>query len=128
MVQRGAVQINQWNLKVVKGNSAAYSIEGIAAGTYTLRVMKANHVTREYTVVVNGEAVVQDVDLRLTGDATGDGKVNMKDWAQLYNHISEVDPLSDYGLSCADVNQDGKINMKDWARLYAHISETDPLW
>ena len=113
---------------VVKGNSAAYSIEGIASGTYTLRAIKENHITREYTVIVNGEAVVQDVDLRLTGDATGDGKVNMKDWSRLYNHISEVELLSDYGLSCADVNQDGKINMKDWARLYAHISETDPLW
>jgi len=113
---------------IVKGNIATYSIEGVAEGAYTLRIIKANHVIQEYAVVVGNGSVIQDVKICLVGDATGDGKVNMKDWAQLYNHISEVDPLNDYGLSCADANQDGKINMKDWSRLYAHISETDPLW
>jgi len=24
---------------------------------------------------------------------TGDGKVNMKDWNRLYEHINEIDPL-----------------------------------
>ena len=113
---------------MVQGNSAKYSIDGVAEGTYTLRVVKNNHIARSYTVTVDTDDVTQDVTVNLFGDATGDGKVNMKDWSRLYNHISEVELLSDYGLSCADVNQDGKINMKDWARLYAHISETDPLW
>ena len=108
-------------------SNGSYCFSELAVGVYTLRVSKPNHVTREYVVVVTND-VVQDVEINLIGDANIDGKVNMKDWSRLYNHISEVDLLSDYGLSCADVNQDGKINMKDWARLYAHISEANPLW
>ena len=33
---------------VVKGNTASYSIADVPAGTYTMKVMKKNHVTREY--------------------------------------------------------------------------------
>ena len=108
-------------------SNGSYCFSELAVGVYTLRVSKPNHVTREYVVVVTND-VVQDVKINLIGDATGDGKVNMKDWSRLYNHISEVDVLSDYNYQCADVTGDGKVNMKDWTRLYNHISETDPLW
>jgi hypothetical protein len=45
----------------VKGNSVTYLFSDVAAGTYTLKVSKANHVTREYTVVVGDTSVLQDV-------------------------------------------------------------------
>ena len=45
----------------VKGNTVAYSFADVAAGTYTLKVSKANHVTREYTIVVGDTSVLQDV-------------------------------------------------------------------
>ena len=57
----------------VKGNSANYSIAGVLPGTYTMKVMKQNHVTREYTVTVGSSNVVQDVKIYLLGDVTGDG-------------------------------------------------------
>ena len=41
-----------------------------------LRVLKKNHVTREYTVTVSGEAVTQNVKIHLKGDINGDGKVS----------------------------------------------------
>ena len=63
----------------VKGNTASYTIEGVAPGTYTMKVMKQNHVTREYTVTVGSSNVVQDVKIHLKGDITGDGKVNTFD-------------------------------------------------
>lgn len=61
------------------------------------------------------------------GDVNCDGKVSMKDWAMLYDYISEVRSLEGVQLIRADVTQDNKVNMKDWARLYSHITEEAPL-
>lgn len=69
-----------------------------------------------------------DSEYGLRGDVNGDGKVNMKDWNRLYDHISEINPLTDDALQRADVTGDGKVNMKDWNRLYDHISEINPLF
>ena len=112
----------------VKGEATAFSFSNVAAGTYTMEVSKANHVTQTYTVTVGSSNVTQDAKICPVGDITGDGKVNMKDWSQLYNHINEVSTLSGYSLACADTNGDGKVNMKDWSILYNHISEIKPIW
>ncbi|MBQ4065662.1 MAG: hypothetical protein IJD10_06140, partial [Clostridia bacterium] len=50
---------------IVKGNSVDYSFADVVAGTYTMKVSKANHVTREYTVVVGDTSVLQDVKIHL---------------------------------------------------------------
>ena len=108
--------------------TAVYDIPEVAAGTYTMKVMKQNHVKREYTVTVGSSNVVQDVEIWLLGDVTGDGKVNAKDHSRLYAHINKTNLLEGYALLCADVTGDGKVNAKDHSRLYAHISKTNPLW
>ena len=113
---------------IVKGNTASYSIAGVLPGTYTMKVMKQNHVAREYTVTVGSSNVVQDVKICLLGDVTGDGKVNTKDWARLKAHVNETSNLTGYELACGDVNGDSKVNIKDWARLKAHVNESNPLW
>lgn len=113
---------------MLTGNTAKYSFEGVFAGTYTMKVMKKNHVTREYTVTVGSSNVVQDVKICLLGDVTGDGKVNTKDWARLKAHVNETSNLTGYELACGDVNGDSKVNIKDWARLKAHVNESNPLW
>ena len=114
---------------VVKGKIAEYSIEGVAAGTYTMKVMKQNHVKREYTVTVGSSNVVQDVKIHLKGDINGDGSVDMKDWGRMRSHINETNMLTDdYALACADVIKDGKVDMKDWGRMRSHINEANPLW
>ena len=110
------------------GSATSFSISGVAAGTYTMEVSKANHVTREYTITVGSSNVTQEAKICPIGDVTGDGKVNMKDWNRLYDHVNEVSSLSGYNLQCADVTGDGKVNMKDWNRLYAHVNEVNPLW
>lgn len=112
----------------VQGNSIGYAIENVAPGSYTLKVIKKNHVTREYQVTVGSENVKQDVKIHLLGDITGDGKVNMKDWASVYAHVNETKLLTGYELKCAEVTGDGKVTMKDWNRIYAHVNETNPLW
>lgn len=113
---------------IVKGNSATYSIAGVLPGTYTMKVMKQNHVTREYTVTVGSINVVQDVEIWLLGDVTGDGNVNIKDWGRMRSHINGTSLLDGYAFACADVTQDGNVNIKDWGRMRSHINGTNPLW
>ena len=109
-------------------SNGSYVIDDVAAGSYTLRVSKASHVTREYEITVDTADVAQDVQICLIGDVNCDGKVNMKDWNRLYDHVNEASVLTDYALLCGDVNGDGKVNMKDWNRLYDHVNEVSPLW
>ena len=113
---------------IVKGNTASYSIADVPAGTYTMKVMKNNHVAREYTVTVGSSNVVQDVKIHLKGDINGDGKVTTKDWNAIYKHISKTELLTGYELACAEVTGDGKVTTKDWNALYKHINKTEPLW
>lgn len=112
------------------GNSAAYKFENVPAGTYTLKVEKANHVAREYKVTVSGDAVQQDAKVCLKGDLTGDGKVNTADVGRLYAHVRGTRLLTDdYALSCGNVaGTDATINTADVGRLYAHVKGTRVLW
>ena len=111
----------------VKGNTAAYSIEGVVAGTYTMKVSKNNHVTREYTVVVSTDDVTQDAKIHLLGDVTGDGKINSLDKKKIYNHING-EALTGYEFDVANVKStDTKINSLDKKMIYNHING-ESLW
>jgi hypothetical protein len=112
----------------VKGNAAEYSIEGIAEGTYTMKVSKKNHVTRTYTVTVGG-SVTQDAKICLLGDVTGEGKLNIMDVARLYSQVKGGSVWTDdYVRACADVTGEGKLNIMDVAKLYAHVKNVSLLW
>lgn len=83
------VQQGSGGTKVGNQYTASYSISGIASGTYTMRVSKKNHVTREYTITVGGEAVTQNVKIHLKGDINGDGKVTIGDVNRANLHLKE---------------------------------------
>ena len=109
--------------------TAAYSFSDVPTGTYTMKVMKQNHVTREYTITVGAEAVTQDVEIWLKGDVTGDGKITATDYSRLYAHLNNVKVLTDdYALKCADVTGDGRVTSTDYSRLYAHLNGSKPLF
>ena len=113
---------------VVQGNTASYSIAGVLPGTYTMKVMKNNHVMREYTVTVSAENVVQDVKIHLKGDINGDGVINIKDKRLIYYHMNDsANKLTEYAFDVGDVNGDGVINIKDKKLIYNHMSGTS-LW
>ena len=115
--------------KVGNQYTASYSISGIASGTYTMRVMKKNHVTREYTVTVSGNAKTQNAEIWLLGDVNGDGRVNAMDCTRLLTHVNKTQLLTDaYALKCADVNRDSRVNAMDCTRLLTHVNKTQPLW
>ena len=108
--------------------TAVYDIPEVAAGTYTMKVMKQNHVTREYTVTVGSSNVVQDVEIWLLGDVNGDGTINAKDKKIIYGHINDSSTeLTGYIFDVGDVNKDGAINAKDKKLIFGHISGTS-LW
>ena len=113
----------------VKGNSASYTISGITPGTYTMKVSKKNHVTREYSVTVTSGTKTQNAEIRLLGDVNGDGRVNAMDCTRLLMHVNRSMLLTDaYALKCADVNRDSRVNAMDCTRLLTHVNKTQPLW
>ena len=114
---------------IVKGNTVDYSFTNVELGTYTLKVSKANHVTREYTVVVENNLVTQNVKIHLLGDINGDGDVTTVDYAKANSHAKKYIYLTGYELLCADVvNGDGDITTADVARINAHAKGGTKLW
>ena len=112
----------------VIGNNMNYTIQDVPAGNYIIKFIKDNHVTREYEIELENSNITQDAKIYLIGDINVDGKVNIKDWNKLYDHINETNILTGYEFLCADTNVDGKVNNKDWNRLYEHINEENPLY
>ena len=110
------------------GNYDGYFIEGVEAGTYTLRVSKKNHVTREYTVTIGDDNFTQDVIIYLVGDVNGDGKINGTDYLRIRGAFLKTYTLSDEFLKVADVNGDGRINGTDYLRVRGHYLGTYNLY
>ena len=106
---------------------AAYSFENVEPGSYTLKVSKEDHVTREYAITVEAD-VAQDVKIHLLGDVTGDGRVNVADTSKVYSHVKGTAPLTDYAFACADVDANGKINVADTSKVYSHVKGSKALW
>lgn len=111
-----------------KDYSSNYEFGEVADGTYTLRISKKDHVTREYEVVVNGSAVEQDVQINLLGDINSDGKTNAKDYARVKSHINKTNTMTGYEFDCANTSGDKSVNAKDYAQIKAHINKTKFLW
>jgi hypothetical protein len=106
-----------------------YSFKGVEAGTYTMKVSKANHVTREYTVRVGNSPIPLDLKIHLKGDIDGNGKINVGDTTKVYSHVKKTALITDeYMLLCADVSGDGRINVGDTTKVYAHVKKTNLLW
>ena len=70
--------------------------------------------------MVNGSVTVSSA---IPGDINGDGKVNMKDYAQFQRSLNNWDVAIEE--SAADINKDGKINMKDYALLQQYLNGWD---
>lgn len=111
---------------IVHGNTAEYSIAGVAPGTYTMKVMKTKHATREYTITVSSSNVTQNVEIWLYGDVTGDGVINTTDATQIkrkYNGKTSIFGSADeeteaYRLIVANVYEtDGTINTTDATQI-----------
>lgn len=108
------------------GNSANYSFPTVPAGTYTLKVEKKGHVTREYAVTVVSAPVVQDIKIYMLGDINEDGSINIQDVIRLLNHVNNSNTISD--TKHCDINKDGAVNIQDVIRLLNHVNNNQPLF
>mgnify|MGYP004600698079 CR=1 FL=1 len=112
----------------VRGNSASYTISGVASGTYTMKVSKKNHVTRAYSVTVTTGTKTQNAQIHLLGDINGDGKISTADVLKANFHAKRVSLLTGYEFLCADVNGDGKISTADVNKINSHVKKVNLLW
>ena len=112
----------------VRGNSASYTISGVASGTYTMKVSKKNHVTRAYSVTVSTGTKTQNAQIHLLGDINGDGRINTSDVGKANMHAKNRKLLTGYEFACADINGDGRINTSDVGKINMHAKNKKRLW
>lgn len=109
--------------------AAALDIENVADGKYTMRVSKEHYATREYSIIVSGTDLTQNVKICPMGDANSDGRVNIADLSRVYAYVQGLCEMDDYQLACANVvSGNDTINILDVNRLYAHIRGVNVLW
>lgn len=107
---------------IVKGDATGYSIAGVLPSTYTMKVMKQNHVTREYTVTVESSNVTQNVKICLLGDVNMDGTISVIDATEGQKDIANLISLNDYQNRLADVNNDGIVSIVDVTLIQKYIA------
>lgn len=101
----------------VNGNTAYYSFNNVVKGTYTLRVIKKNHIAREYTVIVGSANVTQNVKIYLLGDVNMDGSISIKDTTETLKCTVGLITLDEYQSKLADVISDGKVSVNDATQI-----------
>ncbi len=62
----------------------------------------------------------REVEIRVPGDANGDGRVNNRDLGMLQQYLNEYAVAID--LTAVDVNGDGKVNNRDLGMLQQHLN------
>ena len=100
-------------LDSMEGDAGSYTFHGMEPGTYGFTVSKACYEDYSGEVTVVGSDLFVSVTLSgLTGDANGDGIVNVLDLITVVHYFTNQHT----GLFCfenADINQDGQINVID---------------
>jgi len=62
------------------------------------------------------------VDLRLVGDTTADGKVNIRDATYIQKGLADLLKFSSTDLEAADVNDDLKVSVKDATHIQKKLA------
>jgi hypothetical protein len=64
-------------------------------------------------------AVLQSLNIVVTGDLNGDGKITLTDFVQMKAHLLGKSTLTGSCLKAADVNGDGKVTLTDFVKTKA---------
>ena len=107
----------------VRGNSANYTLSGVASGTYTLQVSKKDHVTKSYTVVVGSSAVTQNAKIYLLGDVNFDGAIDIADAMTVFYHVAKKSYIDISAHEYADINADGAIDIEDAMKVFYCVAK-----
>ncbi|MBQ3265757.1 MAG: dockerin type I repeat-containing protein [Ruminococcus sp.] len=113
--------------KLIQNGSEKKSLSGVggtiifgnvSAGSYTLRVSKKNHVTRDYSITVSGN-MTKEVKICPTGDANMNGAVQANDAMLAYRSSTNKYTFTDsYAKQCADANGNGTVQANDAMLIY----------
>ena len=110
----------------VNGNTAEYSIIGVANGTYTMMVSKNAHAERKYTVTITNSNVMINVEIFPIGDVNMDGKITVNDVTTTQQGIAGMFEFTEYQSKLADMNKDGSVSVIDVTVLQKYIAgDTD---
>lgn len=106
-----------------------FTFESVKSGTYTVEVIKFNHVVRAYDLVVEGDEITGlEYKIHLYGDIDGNGKLNVMDYSKVLRHVKKTQNLEGYELLCADVDENGKVNVMDYTAILRHVKKISSLW
>ncbi len=115
--------------------SGSYFFDGVAPGTYNLRITKPGYLPTTYGQPVelpNGATrPLRDIDISSStsgmfrvGDVTGDGLRNMDDLAAMMLYFGRIDAVP-AGMT-ADLNGDGAVDKRDSDLLITAAAKPDP--
>lgn len=72
------------------------------------------------SLVSDGE-VIDSANVIMTGDVTGDGRINNRDAAMITRYLVGKEDISDLQISAIDVNGDGNFNNRDAAMISRYL-------
>ena len=71
-------------------------------------------------LVVNGQ-VMQELEIVVSGDTSGDGKISVTDMIAIKAHVLKKTILTGAAAKAADVSGDGAISITDFIQVKSHI-------
>ena len=105
---------------IVKGNTVDYYFADVATGTYTLKVMKENHIAREYKITVGSESVILNAKISCLGDVNMDGKISVLDAIMVQKAALNPTSLDDYQSELASVRGMSSLGVLDAILIQKH--------
>ena len=114
----------------VTDSNGYFEIKDVPAGTYTVKIVKANYLTREIASV----SVTADKELSTTsapilmwaGDmaigGTQDGAINLEDIVEICKSFNTTSTDDKYQVG-SDLNRDGAVNLEDVVIAAKHFNK-----
>lgn len=94
----------------------------------TISISDKDNKTKSEGIIVTGDKITISNNGQTTtftaiikGDANGDGKISIGDFAKVKSHILKKETMTGIYLTASDVNGDGKVSIGDFAMIKSHI-------
>lgn len=98
-------------------SSGEFSVSNVTVGSYTLKISKEDHTTREYVLNVENEHITADYEIFPSGDINKDGVIDVLDIAETERIINSGKTVEGYDFKIADINSDGEIDIFDYSAI-----------
>jgi len=71
--------------------------------------------------LMNGNTIVLEYDVVVTGDVTGNGRIEPTDYIRIRAHLLGTSPLTGLFNKAADIDGNGKLEPTDYIRMRSHL-------